>query len=722
MTAISGSAHHSKIKDSAIILFIGLIIFLAITAFQGKILFEEDVAYYYMPAFKFYSEAVKNNQDFSIAPGIFSGFPLYLSQVGGFYEPLNFFIFKYLPFPLAYNFRIFLNYWLSAIFTYLFIKELNLGRMAALIGAFSYITAQNFVPGMNILRSNSFFVMPGLFYILMRLRPDDISARSRIFFILLGSAIFSLGFLGGYTQLVLYSVVAVFLFFVYLNLTKLSWKFIFSASLSFLLGALIFLPQLLKVLEYMPFTGRAGGLSWDVASQSGEWSLESGGVLKNIFLPPIASGTLQSLYIGSLSPIFFLNAFFIRKNKSVYFFIIIFLFSLLSSFPYPFFWAMHFLPIFKYFRFPPHWLAVSSFAMSILAAFGYAHAARANEFFRNLNKKFIHVLNENVPIADVIIGGILILNFLIPAWFLANYNTFDADIFFKNPPIVEKINDLEKDPPAFRVFNFYPRDFLWFLLVKPFDPSPLMKLQFEHEYVQTHLSPLAWGLSSIRGFDYFVPRRYLKALSYLDEKELKSVLSTGDIVSINDDGEIDSELKVDPQILNVLGMMNVKYLYSIVPLAQDSDDIDLIDKVIFTPEEKPYSIQTYLYKNNRFLPRIFIPKRIDLMKEDENNFDKIFKIGYDFKEIGFIECAECGGFANIIHQSVPQLEVTSLENDALTFSYVNEQDAWVIISNSFVPGWKAFIDGLETKIYYANYIYQGIKVPKGGHIIELKYK
>ncbi len=39
----------------------------------------------------------------------------------------------------------------------------------------------------------------------------------------------------------------------------------------------------------------------------------------------------------------------------------------------------------------------------------------------------------------------------------------------------------------------------------------------------------------------------------------------------------------------------------------------------------------------------------------------------------------------------------------------------------FHTGWKAFINGNETKIYRANHGFRGIVVPKGNHKIEFVY-
>ena len=40
----------------------------------------------------------------------------------------------------------------------------------------------------------------------------------------------------------------------------------------------------------------------------------------------------------------------------------------------------------------------------------------------------------------------------------------------------------------------------------------------------------------------------------------------------------------------------------------------------------------------------------------------------------------------------------------------------------YSKGWKAYIDGKETKVYVANLRHMGIDVPAGNHNIEFKYK
>jgi hypothetical protein len=49
-------------------------------------------------------------------------------------------------------------------------------------------------------------------------------------------------------------------------------------------------------------------------------------------------------------------------------------------------------------------------------------------------------------------------------------------------------------------------------------------------------------------------------------------------------------------------------------------------------------------------------------------------------------------------------------------------DAWIILTDTFYPGWKATIDGkTRVNILVANYIFRAIHVPKGTHEIVLEY-
>lgn len=668
----------------------------------GKVIYEDDAAYYFLPAFKFYGDALKRGESPAVAPAIMAGFPLSLSQVGGFSDPLNYFIFKNFQFPFAYHFRVFLNYWLAAFLTYLFCRALGLNRVAALIGALGYITAQNIIPGMSIHRSNSFFLMPGLFYAFQRLSEVELPRYGRAAFIVLGALIFAISFLGGYTQLSFYAALAALSYAGFLFIRRKSWAFALSAFLIFVLGALVFLPHLLKVAEYLPLTARSGGLDWATARGSGDLGLLLKNLTLYLIIPPLHFGTTQSLYTGSLTALFAVYAFLlVRRDRLIAFFAALFGFAALSSFSYPLFWAMHKLPVFSYFRFPPHWLFVASFALSILAALCYHILASSKGGFSAtglLQSKY----------AKAVVLPIAVFNFILAVLLAAEKKAVPYNAISATPWIVERIRTQEMgNAEPFRGHIFYPGDQLWFGFIKPFNPSVEKIIELKRDFAWPLQSPLFFGVETVAAQDYFTSRRYQKLSDYIyREGEIADYFNQASIT-----------LEIPARKFEVLGMMNVKYVWSNVPFTPSLESV-------VTPLEwkvlDPYPIPLILYRNEKFIPRVFAPRAVEVLPVSDESYARITKTGAEpFDSLSFVECGECEH--RRIDNPLVKIDLNRRSNTRWELAVEAEDDAWIIVSNQLLPRWKAFIDGAETKLYYANFVFQGFRVPRGAHEVSLKY-
>lgn len=47
---------------------------------------------------------------------------------------------------------------------------------------------------------------------------------------------------------------------------------------------------------------------------------------------------------------------------------------------------------------------------------------------------------------------------------------------------------------------------------------------------------------------------------------------------------------------------------------------------------------------------------------------------------------------------------------------------FLVLTDTFYPGWRVFIDGKESKIYRADYIFRTVEIPKGNFIVRFEYK
>jgi uncharacterized membrane protein YfhO len=46
---------------------------------------------------------------------------------------------------------------------------------------------------------------------------------------------------------------------------------------------------------------------------------------------------------------------------------------------------------------------------------------------------------------------------------------------------------------------------------------------------------------------------------------------------------------------------------------------------------------------------------------------------------------------------------------------------WLVVTNLYYPGWHAWVDGKEAKIYCGDYVFQTLPLSTGDHAVELRF-
>ena len=57
----------------------------------------------------------------------------------------------------------------------------------------------------------------------------------------------------------------------------------------------------------------------------------------------------------------------------------------------------------------------------------------------------------------------------------------------------------------------------------------------------------------------------------------------------------------------------------------------------------------------------------------------------------------------------------------ITIQATSRSDGFLVLTDSYDKGWKAYIDGKETEVFQADYLFRAIIFPKGEHIVTFKY-
>jgi len=133
----------------------------------------------------------------------------------------------------------------------------------------------------------------------------------------------------------------------------------------------------------------------------------------------------------------------------------------------------------------------------------------------------------------------------------------------------------------------------------------------------------------------------------------------------------------------------------------------------------------YIYENKNSLPLAFVVKDVIWTKNDEQAFDKLVYVK-NFQKRVFIEGKE---EFSLNLKGIPKDEKAK---DRIRFikrepniikirAKIGERSLFVL-TDTFYPGWKAYLNGKRVKIYHVDGLFKGIYIPeKGNYIIEFRY-
>jgi uncharacterized membrane protein YfhO len=64
---------------------------------------------------------------------------------------------------------------------------------------------------------------------------------------------------------------------------------------------------------------------------------------------------------------------------------------------------------------------------------------------------------------------------------------------------------------------------------------------------------------------------------------------------------------------------------------------------------------------------------------------------------------------------------TSYGPNRVEILYASDRDCFLYLSDTYYPGWRAYVDGGRARIYRANLAFRAIQVPKGTHTVVFRY-
>lgn len=697
-------------------------------------------------------------------PYNFSGNILLADSQSAVLYPLNL-LFLFLPFMHIWSLLIVSIPLIAGIFTYLLLKVLNLSKVASFFGGISFAFSGFMVVWMeeNPAVSHSAVWLPVVLYGIKKFID---TRRIRFWLTAILALVFSV--LAGHLQISIYLWIFALVFMIYefrcLKNSKKKLLFIQLLAIflfSFLISAIQLFPSFAAYLSSPRITASAEYLARDylapltflttlvvpdIYGNPGTYNFFGGGFYYD-----------KILYVG-LIPFVFAIYEILSKKRVSRFFLFLGIIILMAGFNNPLskiiFWLK--IPFFSTAT-PSRIFYLFAFCLSVLAAYGFDNWLKEPNgkvlkqvFFIVFSFFFLSAFFVLVRLSQMI-GSNSIKNMADQVSLL-----FYPGILFEPRQILISLRNLAfpfvvflwtmgllilwfKQPKwgkwltIFLLISFIFHQFYFFKkslystddnnFIFP-ETSAIKYLKENSELSrfigvgQARVPPnllTNFHLFSPEGLDPVFSRRY---------GELMNMVNTG--IFVTDIPRIEARLIFDSEKdfenktkLKALSFLGIKFL--LVP--EQSEEKTL--KEFTLPENQFEKVwqknDLSIWQNNASFPRCWLVNNFIVESQPEEIIKKMFSENIDLKTQLILEEDPMIKFDSF-KQKEGKLEIVEYNTDSLRIKTETSVDSVVFCTDNFFPGWKAKINGKESKIYRANYTFRAVVVLAGSHEIIFSYE
>lgn len=215
------------------------------------------------------------------------------------------------------------------------------------------------------------------------------------------------------------------------------------------------------------------------------------------------------------------------------------------------------------------------------------------------------------------------------------------------------------------------------------------------------------------GYDPLYPKWYGEFIHASNNGRLLTQFTTAtrsDAIITPGFGELD--LSSNPYRLRVLDTIGVKYVFD-RPENGSTQKTFLPDRFTLRGNVDGWTV----YENKRAIPRIFLTDDYRTYANQQQFNDIFFAETFiPSKTILLTEHVD-GTLRSPEHTSV---QILSYQPSSVALT-VTSTGNLLFLSDTYYPGWQAFIDGAETKIYRADHAFRAVYVPEGTHTVRFTF-
>ncbi len=655
-------------------------------------------------------------------PYIFAGNPLWANTQSALLFPLNLFHYVLEP-PLGFTVSSLLKLFFGCFFTYVFIRKLKLSHYPALLSGVAFGFCAFSVFWLNHPHINVVCLIPLSFYMVERLLENR-HARN----ISLYALVVALTLIAGHVEIAFLTAAGCGLYYLtrLIQLKKLHIKALLSFFVVYIFGLLLAAILVFPFIEFLFNTD-----IWSERDAIKQLHIPAAGLI-NLLMGEffIFNGWHQnqigfhafSPYVGLVCLPLALYAMSANFKQTLPF-LLLTLISLAVAFGInPFYILVKSLPLFNHL--PLFYFSVlAGFGTAILAAMGLHHALKNKPKSRDMIVLLITSMVVYVAIkwlwqpggltpflnsADDLMSAVyayadkVLLALVVVMTLMLLANRFKkavplllimlvfADLFQQGHqwnPVVDMAQALPHEKPPALVY---------------LDAQQAPYRTVGYDYILKPSTNILAQIHDIRGYDVPVIDRYHQFFN--QALKGKDAFWYYDFKSF------------DPSILPFLNILNVRYLLSKKDL---STKLPAHVGLVYDDEIK-------IYKNDQAKGLAYLVTQSIWVDSAEQALEQVISHKLELNELVVLEGEQPTSPLNELKSNTTDnkqsIEYNTIKANQVVMQVATKQNAWLVFSQNYYPGWQARVNGEKTEIFAANYVLQAIKIPAGSHTVTFTYE
>lgn len=128
-----------------------------------------------------------------------------------------------------------------------------------------------------------------------------------------------------------------------------------------------------------------------------------------------------------------------------------------------------------------------------------------------------------------------------------------------------------------------------------------------------------------------------------------------------------------------------------------------------------------VYENPDSLPRAFIVHNTKILSDSEA-YPRMARNDFDPQRLLILASGAELNASDAAQRDDESVRMVEYKTERVTLEVRASADGYVVLTDSWYPGWIARVNGVETPIERADYIYRAVRVSAGTHRVEFEYR